>query len=79
MEIFSGERVGDAGAPPAPPSSARCGPRPASRTRPTLTRMYVDQLIAPYTVNTMPLATLNAVADHGTVPAPPRGSTRPPS
>jgi transaldolase/glucose-6-phosphate isomerase len=30
--------------------------------------MYVDQLIAPHTVNTMPLATLNAVADHGTVP-----------
>jgi transaldolase / glucose-6-phosphate isomerase len=30
--------------------------------------LYVDQLIAPYTVNTMPLATLQAVADHGTVP-----------
>ncbi len=30
--------------------------------------MYVDQLIAPYTVNTMPLATINAFADHGTVP-----------
>ena len=30
--------------------------------------LYVDQLIAPHTVNTMPLATLNAVADHGTVP-----------
>src|SRR5579863_10387334 len=27
---------------------------------------YVDELIAPHTVNTMPLATLNAVADHGT-------------
>lgn len=27
--------------------------------------MYVDSLIAPQTVNTMPLATLRAVADHG--------------
>jgi len=30
--------------------------------------MYVDGLIAPDTVNTMPMATLNAVADHGEVP-----------
>jgi transaldolase/glucose-6-phosphate isomerase len=29
--------------------------------------MYVDGLIAPHTVNTMPLATLLAVADHGSV------------
>jgi transaldolase/glucose-6-phosphate isomerase len=29
--------------------------------------LYVDQLIAPHTVNTMPLATLNAVADHGKI------------
>jgi transaldolase / glucose-6-phosphate isomerase len=29
--------------------------------------MYVDGLIAPHTVNTMPLATLNAVADHGRI------------
>ena len=27
--------------------------------------MYVDGLIAPHTVNTMPLATLLAAADHG--------------
>jgi transaldolase/glucose-6-phosphate isomerase len=27
--------------------------------------MYVDELVAPHTVNTMPLATLLAVADHG--------------
>jgi transaldolase / glucose-6-phosphate isomerase len=32
--------------------------------------MYVDGLIAPHAVNTMPLATLLAVADHGTVPGP---------
>ncbi|MBO0769423.1 MAG: transaldolase, partial [Solirubrobacterales bacterium] len=30
--------------------------------------LYVDELIAPHTVNTMPLGTLNAVADHGKVP-----------
>jgi transaldolase/glucose-6-phosphate isomerase len=29
--------------------------------------LYVDQLIAPHTVNTMPLATLNAIADHGKI------------
>jgi transaldolase/glucose-6-phosphate isomerase len=29
--------------------------------------LYVDGLIAPNTVNTMPLATLEAVADHGTI------------
>ena len=29
--------------------------------------MYVDELIAPHTVNTMPLQTLLAVADHGSV------------
>jgi transaldolase len=29
--------------------------------------LYVDELVAPGTVNTMPEATLNAVADHGDV------------
>jgi transaldolase/glucose-6-phosphate isomerase len=32
--------------------------------------MYVDELVAPHTVNTMPLATLLAVADHGRVTGP---------
>jgi transaldolase len=32
--------------------------------------MYVDDLVAPHTVNTMPLATLEAVADHGTISGP---------
>ncbi|EID77998.1 MULTISPECIES: transaldolase [Rhodococcus] len=31
--------------------------------------LYVTELIAPDTVNTMPEATLNAVADHGIIPA----------
>jgi transaldolase len=32
--------------------------------------MYVDDLVAAHTVNTMPLATLEAVADHGTISGP---------
>ena len=32
--------------------------------------MYVDELVGPHTVNTMPLATLMAVADHGHVKGP---------
>ena len=32
--------------------------------------MYVDDLVAAHTVNTMPLATLQAVADHGKVSGP---------
>jgi transaldolase/glucose-6-phosphate isomerase len=32
--------------------------------------LYVDGLIAPHTVNTMPLPTLLAFADHGSVPGP---------
>ena len=32
--------------------------------------MYVDELVGPHTVNTMPLATLEAVADHGHVTGP---------
>jgi transaldolase/glucose-6-phosphate isomerase len=32
--------------------------------------MYVDELVAPHTVNTMPMATLHAVADHGEVTGP---------
>ena len=47
--------------------SARCGRRPASRTRPTTTRCTSTELVAPDTVNTMPEATLDAVADHGEI------------
>jgi transaldolase len=32
--------------------------------------LYVDELVGAHTVNTMPLATLEAVADHGTVSGP---------
>ena len=66
MEIFSGDSwatLAAAGAAYQRPLWASTGVKnPAYPDT-----MYVDQLIAPYTVNTMPLATLNAVADHGTV------------
>lgn len=32
--------------------------------------MYVDELVGPHTVNTMPLSTLQAVADHGHISGP---------
>jgi transaldolase len=39
--------------------------------------MYIDELVAPHTVNTMPLDTLKAVADHGHITGP--TATRDPS
>ena len=62
-EIFLGERfarVREAGAPVQRPLWASTGvknPKYADT-------MYVDELVAPHTVNTMPMATLHAVADH---------------
>jgi transaldolase len=51
--------------------SGRCGPPPASRTRRTTTRCTSSSLVTRGVVNTMPEATLDAVADHGVV----RGDT----
>ena len=51
--------------------SGRCGRRPASRTRRTTTPGTSIELVAPGVVNTMPEATLEAVADHGQI----RGDT----
>ena len=48
-------------ATPGPRSSARCGPRPASKNPRYPDTMYVDELVAPDTVNTMPMPTLLAV------------------
>jgi transaldolase/glucose-6-phosphate isomerase len=66
MELFSGERWDElvsAGAAVQRPLWASTGVKnPAYRDT-----LYVDELIAPHTVNTMPLATLNAVADHSKV------------
>jgi transaldolase len=67
---FSGPRwqaLADAGARPQRPLWASTGVKdPALRDT-----MYVEELVAPGTVNTMPEATLNAVADHGEI----RGDT----
>ncbi len=69
-EIFLGQRYAtlrDAGAPVQRPLWASTGvknPKYADT-------MYVDELVAPHTVNTMPMATLNAAADHSEV----RGAT----
>jgi transaldolase len=58
--------------------SVRCGPRPASRTRPTRTPCTSTSWSPPNTVNTMPEATLDAVRrprrDHRATPSPARTS-----
>ncbi|MFC3574076.1 transaldolase [Streptomyces yaanensis] len=65
-EVFAGERwlaVAGAGANKQRPLWASTGVKdPAYKDT-----MYVDELVAPGTVNTMPEATLNATADHGDV------------
>ena len=53
-------RAGSGSQPRARRCSGRSGPRPRPRTRPTATCMYVEELIGPDTVNTMPLETLEA-------------------
>ena len=60
-------RAGPRSPTPAPTRSARCGRPPGSRTPSTRTRIYVTELVAPGTVNTMPEKTLDATADHGEV------------
>ena len=52
----------------APARSARFGPRRRRRTRPIPDLLYVDGLIGPDTVNTMPTETAEAFNDHGIVP-----------
>jgi transaldolase len=63
-QVFAGERwqaLADAGARPQRPLWASTGVKdPAYKDT-----MYVEELIAPGTVNTMPEATLDAFADHG--------------
>jgi transaldolase len=69
-KMFTGPRwqaLADAGARPQRPLWASTGVKDPS-LRDT---MYVEELVAPGTVNTMPESTLNAVADHGEI----RGDT----
>ena len=51
----------------APRCSARSGRARAPRIRRTRDVMYVEQLIGPNTVNTMPPETIDAFRDHGIV------------
>ncbi|MET8946440.1 transaldolase [Streptomyces sp. NPDC004542] len=66
QEVFAGERwlaLAGEGANKQRPLWASTGVKdPAYKET-----LYVDDLVAPGTVNTMPEATLNAVADHGAV------------
>ena len=66
-KVFGGERwqaLADAGAKPQRPLWASTSTKnPAYRDV-----MYVEELIAPGVVNTMPEATIHAFADHGEVP-----------
>ena len=66
-EVFAGDALAARSRPTAPTRSARCGPRPASRTRTTPTPCTSPTSSSPDTVNTMPEKTLDAVADHGEV------------
>ena len=55
-EIFHGAALRRRCCAPARRCSGRCGRRPASRTRAYPDTMYVDELVGPETVNTMPMA-----------------------
>ena len=68
-EIFSGPRweaLHHAGAAVQRPLWASTGTKNPKYSD----TMYVDGLVGPHTVNTMPMATLEAVADHGHVSGP---------
>jgi transaldolase/glucose-6-phosphate isomerase len=70
--IFSGPRwdaLHHAGAKVQKPLWASTGVK-SSRYRDT---MYVEELVGPHTINTMPLATLMAFADHGHIHGPTAG------
>ena len=73
-EKFGSDRwkaLKDAGARPQRPLWASTGVKDPSLPD----TLYVDRLVAPGTVNTMPEATLDAAADHSKVPADPIQST----
>jgi transaldolase/glucose-6-phosphate isomerase len=69
QQIFSGSRweaLSSAGAAVQRPLWASTGTKSPAYSD----TMYVDGLVAPHTVNTMPMATMMAFADHGSVPGP---------
>ncbi len=68
-EIFEGERFCARSRRPAAPCSARSGPRRRRRIRTYPDLMYVETVVGPDTVNTMPPKTIDALLDHGTIVA----------
>src|SRR3954469_8242971 len=66
QELFQGERwqrLADAGAHPQRPLWASTGVKTPAYPE----TKYVDTLVGPHTVNTMPMATLNAAGEHSEV------------
>ena len=62
--LCSVRRAGSASTMSAPARNACCGPARGRRIRRHPTILYVKALAAPFTVNTMPEATLKALATH---------------
>ena len=70
QEIFSGGSVGGAAPRPARPSQRPLWASTGTKNPHYSDTMYVDGLVGAHTVNTMPLPTLLAFADHGKVTGP---------
>ena len=66
-ELFNGERWDKLAVAWGQGSAATYGPAPVPRTRIYSDTLYVDTLIGPDTVNTLPPDTLDAFLDQGTV------------
>ena len=67
LEFFKSERFSIAGSARRAAYSACCG-RDTSTKNPAYSDvMYVDTLIGPHTVNTLPDDTMDAFRDHGTL------------
>ena len=66
-EVFAGERWEALARQGRDARSAACGRRRRPRTPTTATCIYVEELIGPDTVNTMPRETVEAFQDHGEV------------
>ena len=80
QELFRGAALAGPGRQGRADAAAACGPAPAPRIPATATCVYVEELIGPDTVNTMPPATLDAFRDHGRLRArASRRTSKPPT
>ena len=70
-EVFSGDRWDALAAKGASRAASACGRRPRPRTTAYKDTIYVEELVGPETVNTMPRELVEAVLDHGDI----RGNT----